>query len=264
MTPWKMFFYLASFAQCWGYNSNVLETALALSSAAYCPKDDYNMINIAGSFEYDSTLYDKRSDLLGFVGRAPSQKTIYVALRGTSSPMNWFRDFEFTHVAYESFPECNCSVHKGFYLSARGVSDDAVESVRRLRSWYPTDAVVVVGHSYGASTGQLVAMELVKAGIPAQVYNFGQPRVGDSAYSFFMTHRVELVRVTHNRDIVPHVPPASLNYQHSAGEIFEDESGNLHECVGGEDPKCSQQYSLSQGTVDDHMVYLGQPVECRL
>ena len=50
-------------------------------------------------------------------------------------------------------------------------------------------------------------MDLVKAGFEVSMINFGQPRVGDLAYSnFAKTILPESWRVVHNRDIVPHLP----------------------------------------------------------
>lgn len=264
MNLWKLGILMTSLFVS-GYDTETLYTSLTLSGDAYCHKELYNKVSLGGKFVYDSTIYDWRTDLQGFIGVVQEKKAIYVVLRGSSSPMNWFRDFEVAHVPYDTFPECNCSVHRGFYLSALGVKDDAITAVRRLRTADPTYSVHITGHSYAASCGQLLAMEFVKAGIPVSIYNFGQPRVGDASYSTFMTSAIDparIVRVTHARDIVPHVPTVDMGYLHSEGELFEDEFGELHSCIGGEDPACSQQYSFSQLSVDDHITYLGQPVGC--
>ena len=62
--------------------------------------------------------------------------------------------------------------------------------------------------------------------------------------------------------IVPHLPPMSIGYRHSSGEVFEDVGGALHTCSGDEDAKCSQQYRLIQTRADDHLYYLGFRVTC--
>ncbi|RYH30619.1 hypothetical protein EON65_04625 [archaeon] len=45
-------------------------------------------------------------------------------------------------------------------------------------------------------------MDLVKAGYPTTVYNFGQPRTGDKGYASFATGKVPTFRVVHNKDMV--------------------------------------------------------------
>jgi hypothetical protein len=106
-------------------------------------------------------------------------------------------------------------------------------------------------------------MELYKSGYHnVQVYNFGQPRIGDSSYASFVSTTLggKLFRFVHNRDIVPHVP--EVNYHHSCTEVFENVNGDLKTCSLCEDPSCSQQYSLVQTNADDHEYYLGYQVDC--
>jgi hypothetical protein len=98
---------------------NHLYTGVWLSGAAYCGKENYKNMNIGGSaigFVYKDTLYDIKTDIQGFIGTLSTDQTIYVVLRGSSSIMNWLDDFEIKLVHYMSYPECDCSVHNGFYM----------------------------------------------------------------------------------------------------------------------------------------------------
>ena len=251
------------------YNSTQLATGVWLSGAAYCGKENYNTMKLDGpakGFVYKDTLYDVKTDLQGYIGILPSTKSIYVVLRGSSSLMNWLADFEVRLVPYTTFPECDCEVHNGFYKSALGVTNKTIHSVKTLQRLHPTYSVIVTGHSYGASVGQLLAMELAKEGIKVKLYDYGQPRVGDSIYaSFVNTHISEYWRTTHNKDIVPHVPPIEgFGYLHSCREIFEDEYGELNLCSEAdcEDPKCSNQYKIRETNTDDHSYYLGHRLSC--
>jgi len=246
-----------------------LNTGVWLSGAAYCGKEKYGTMQLGGpayGFVYKDTLYDVKTDLQGYIGTLSTTKSIYVVLRGSSSTMNWLDDFEVKLVPYTSYPECDCKVHNGFYSSALGVSNKTIETIKSLIKIYPTYSVVVTGHSYGASCAQLIAMELENNGIQTKLYNYGQPRVGDSKYAGFVnTVITEYYRTTHNKDTVPHVPPMEgFGYLHSCREVFEDVNGNLKECseVNGEDPKCADQYSLAQTNTDDHSYYLGHHVSC--
>jgi hypothetical protein len=268
----KLFFILVSalfYNKVYSYNSAQLNTGIWLSSAAYCGKDKYQTMIITGpatGFTYKETLYDAKSDLQGFIGILSTTKSIYVVIRGSSSVMNWLDDFEVKLVPYDSFPECNCTVHTGFYKSALAVADKMILTVKSLQVKYPGYSVVATGHSYGASCGQLLGMELVKHGINVKIYNYGQPRVGDSKYAAFMNSKIkEYYRTTHNKDIVPHLPPIEgFGYYHSCGEIFEDSAGALSVCstTNCEDPKCADQYKLTETNGDDHSYYLGHHLSC--
>lgn len=109
---------------------------------------------------------------------------------------------------------------------------------------------------------QLTAMDLIKAGYAATVYNFGQPRVGDKTYASFATAKLPTWRVVHNKDIVPHLPfTTGMDYYHACREEFEDASGKVRTCdTTCEDKTCSDQYSTKQLNVDDHLTYLGFPI----
>ncbi len=268
-----LIFYLFLFStHSSAFDLRIANTSVWLSGAAYCGNDNYDNMIIGGTakgFVYFDTLYDIATDLQGFVGILPSTREIYVSLRGSSSAMNWLDDFEVKLVPYTTFPECNCQVHNGFYRSIKGIRERAIASVNALKKVYPLYSVVITGHSYGASTCQLLAMEFIAANITydLKIYNFGQPRVGDKIYSEFVNQHIgnNYYRFTHNRDIVPHVPPIKeFNYYHSCGEIFEEANGNLRECscIDCEDSTCADQYKLWQTTGDDHSIYLGHELSC--
>ena len=264
---------LSSTSMCinnaYAYNLDKAQTSVYLSGAAYCGKDSYETMKPTGpasGFVYQDTLYDVKTDLQGYTGYISSKKTIYVALRGSSSVLNWLDDFQIRLVDYISWPSCACNVHNGFYKSVQGVTNKTIHSVKMLKRRFPSYSVVMTGHSYGASTVQLLAMELEKEGIVTEIYNYGQPRVGDEKYAGFVNTVVkDYWRFTHNKDIVPHVPPTyKIGYLHSCREVFEDETGVLKMCseVDCEDPQCAGQYSITETNGDDHMYYLGHRIDC--
>jgi Lipase (class 3) len=262
-----LFFSFLSNTIC--YDSAQLNTGVWLSGAAYCGKDKYKSMIVGGpasGFTYKETLYDVKTDLQGYIGILPTTKSIYVVIRGSSSTMNWLDDFEVNLVPYNTFPECNCKVHNGFYRSALGVVNKTIDSVKGFIKLYPGYSVTVTGHSYGAACGQLIAMELVKNGINVKIYNYGQPRVGDTNYAAFVKTKItEYYRTTHNKDTVPHVPPTEgFGYLHSCREIFEDSTGKLNVCsaTNCEDPKCADQYTLIHTSTEDHSYYLGHHLSC--
>lgn len=238
-----------------------------LSAAAYCDKDSYNTMKLAGpasGFIVKDIIYEYKSDLQGYVGILPSQQKIYIVFRGSSSVRNWIEDLEIKKVDYDTFSECNCKVHDGFYKSTLNVIDQVTKSVKTLQKQYKYD-IIVTGHSYGAAVAQLTAMELYARGVDTAVYNFGQPLIGDRAYGEFVNTKIDnLWRIVHNKDMVPHIPSQEFGYQHSCQEVFEDEKGNIKLCskTNCDDPTCSQQYDLKETNVNDHEIYLGHTMNC--
>jgi len=240
-----------------------------LSGAAYCQKAEYTTMKFGGpatGFEVTHVLHNKTSDLHGFAGILPSTKTIYLVFRGTKSILNWMEDIEIQLVPY---PGCQSSgyVHRGFYESAIGIQEQTVNALINLLKIHPDYGVIVTGHSYGAAISQLIGIEMQKMVPGVEVYNFGQPRVGNANYSacvnqLFPDH---IYRFVHDRDIVPHLPTV-YRYTHTCREIFETADGDLVTCGNDgllcEDPACSSQYALEETAVEDHYVYLGHELAC--
>jgi hypothetical protein len=92
--------------------------------------------------------------------------------------------------------------------------------------------------------------------------------VGNDVYSAFTSsHLAQVSRLVHARDIVPHLPPRALGFQHEAQEIYypQDGPGSYTTCTGGpvpagsEDPNCSDGITLPL-SISDHNLYIGQPV----
>lgn len=242
-------------------------TSVWLSAATFCDKSTYLTRTFQGptkGFVATYVIHEDVTDVTGFIGYLPSDKSIYVVFRGSSSIQNWISDLDALKTAYTSFPECNCQVHKGFYSSEQRVISKVVNEVKRLQALKTDYQVKVTGHSLGAAIAQLTSMDLVKFGIPNSLYNFGQPRTGDKAYSDFATPKVPAWRVVHDKDQVPHLPfTTGMDYYHICREEFEDVNGNVKSCDSScEDKSCAAQYEFLQTNGDDHLVYLGLPMSC--
>lgn len=254
-------------------------TSLYLAIATFCPVEEYQSKTYVGpteGFVATRTIEDPKTDATGFVGYLPSDRSIYVALRGSSSKKNWYSDLTVGKMNYTTFPECDCEVATGFYKAALSIAGVVTAEVKSLRLQFPSYRVKLTGHSYGAALSQLLAMELLAAGVPCSVYNFGQPRTGDERYATFASSRPDLEtwRVVHNRDLVPHWPfNQGLGYFHVCREEFEDASGALRSCGGTpdepagfstcEDPACSDQFDQPRDwRPEQHMTYLGVPISC--
>lgn len=253
-----------------GASSHTFDTyfaniAVELSAQAYCSIENYKLMPMPTNIIVTDTLYDKVSDIQGYVAVDNTNEIIYVVFRGSSSILNWLDDFEIQKVPYISYPECNCTVHKGFYYATQHLKNATQDAVFRLINTYNYNTVIVTGHSLGAAISQLIGMELARYIRSPIIYNFGQPRIGDKIYAGFVnTQIIEMYRFTHNHDIVPRVPPRVLGYLHSCREIFEEENGELRECseVNCEDGTCSDQYTAKDLGIIDHSIYLGKVMTC--
>ena len=97
---------------------------------------------------------------VGFVGYLPSDKSIYVVFRGSSSIRNWITNLDAYKTSYTSYPACKCEVHKGFYGAEQIVIGGIISEVKRLKSIssLSTYSVKTTGHSLGAALAQLTAM----------------------------------------------------------------------------------------------------------
>ena len=86
-------------------------------------------------------------------------------------------------------------MHKGFcnyfdYLNQAGFSDH----LAALAAAHPTYPVVLTGHSLGAAIAVVAATYLVqsKHALGTIVYTYGQPRVGDFAFSQLFSDSVRV------------------------------------------------------------------------
>jgi Lipase (class 3) len=250
------------------WDLNIANTAVWLSGASYCGMENYKTMQLGGpatNFQVTNVLYDEETDLQGYIGLLKSTRMMYVVFRGSSSRLNWRADFEIIRRDYDTYPECECSVHTGFYKATENLKDETIYAVSNLKRETGYKTVIVTGHSLGAAVAQLMGMELTAVDIYNEVYNYGQPRIGNNKYAEFVNKIMKsLYRFTHDRDMVPHIPPRDVGYLHSCREIFEDKMGKLKECssVECEDPECADQYRLSQTNTDDHSYYLGHFLDC--
>ena len=179
----------------------------------------------------------------------PSQKSIYVVYRGSTSIADWANNLD---AILTSYPKCSgCEVHKGFYNAEQGVINYITDYVQTLRAKFPDYTVVVTGHSLGAAMATLTTLDFMDKGIsPIRMFNFGSPRVGNTKFAEYASGRIgDRNRNTHHKDMVPHVPMHE-RFTHISGEWYEDDAG-LHECTGYEDPNCAYQWNITH--IDDHM-----------
>jgi len=243
------------------FDWNFGNSSVWLSASAYCETKDYmsrQWKGAASGFVPTFVLDDKNTDTQGFIGYLPSQSSIYVVYRGSTSIGDWANNL---NAILTSYPKCSgCEVHKGFYNAEQGIISTIIAQVKGLQAQFPSYNVILSGHSLGAAITTLTALDFLDAGITnIRMFHFGSPRVGNTAFANFASSKiVDRNRNTHHKDMVPHIPMHE-RFTHISGEWYEDDSG-LHECVGLEDPKCSYQWHIT--SIDDHMNYLGLHMSC--
>eukprot|EP00475_Leptophrys_vorax_P043490 TRINITY_DN838_c0_g1_i3.p1 TRINITY_DN838_c0_g1~~TRINITY_DN838_c0_g1_i3.p1 ORF type:complete len:198 (-),score=35.22 TRINITY_DN838_c0_g1_i3:117-710(-) len=187
---------------------------------------------------------------------------VVVAFRGTKgrSIQDWIDNARFTKQT-AIFGGNSTSVHSGFLESYTRHRDAVYQAVMSLTNDYPGVPVVVTGHSLGGALAAICAMDVHYNFDVRDVYliNFGSPRVGDYAFSSLFQNGLKgrSWRVTHDHDIVPHVPIEAMDFHHIGTEVWYTSDNTYEICNGsGEDPNCSNSNHINL-SVADHMVYLG-------
>jgi len=257
------------------YSETRARTFLKFSSAAYCDEASIANWTCPDCLEADPTFTpkvftDRKTTTQAYVGRTHGETTqnIVVAFRGSTTLLNWVSNLDFPKT--DAYPKCNgCKVHEGFLLAWNSVRDPIIAEVKRLLAEEPKAQVFVTGHSLGAALAALCAVDLGASshslGFPIEgVYTFGQPRVGNQAFTdFYSTGNHVSWRVTHWRDPVPHLPLEKWDFHHTDNEVFYSKDSKTYTvCDGsGEDKKCSDRFLLDT-SIPDHLDYMGGPCTC--
>jgi len=248
--------------------------------SAYCPQpiEDISSSKLNGTlpgyvwrgetkgFVQSTVLQQDFYGMSGYIGFNPNHNAIIVAFRGTNDLPQVLVDLEFS-LEYVNYPHCDgCWVHEGFFKAEQSLIGDVQTEVQRLTTLYPDYTVYITGHSLGGAVTVLASLDLTLAGISGiQTYTFGSPRVGNDLFAQLVNKLLpNAIRVTHNKDIFPHLPFNNImGYFHTGTEIFEDAAGKLKECTSyAEDPTCADQFLPFECNILDHHVYLGIPVDC--
>lgn len=196
----------------------VANTSIWLSTATYCPTEIYRnrtFIGYSAGFVLTDSIISEQYDVQGFVGHMPSQKAIYVAYRGSSSIPNWLDNINTFSKDYKLC--AGCTVHTGFYQAEQIVIDSVEAMVRRQLTAHPNYRLIVTGHSLGAALATFTVLDLLSRNLTAQLMTFGSPRVGNRLFAEYASKVIaDSSRVTHYKDIVPHLP-WSERFQHISG-----------------------------------------------
>mmetsp|Transcript_21549 Transcript_21549/g.28061 ORF Transcript_21549/g.28061 Transcript_21549/m.28061 type:complete len:271 (-) Transcript_21549:188-1000(-) len=226
-----------------------------------CPSCDGNM--------EVTSIYNSTTDGNGFVGYTNDTNTIVISFAGTNplSIQDWIDDIDFIQTDFNGYGNINvddctdCEVHKGFYETYMSIADQVHNALDYYLSVHSDADIVVTGHSLGAAIAQHCAMDLTISDFNVKsLYNFGQPRTGNKQFSQYATKIMnnKIMRITHHKDPVPHLPLEAMGFYHEPTEIFYNELNNDYTICNssdGEDSSCSDKYYEDLNLLD-HLSYM--------
>jgi hypothetical protein len=258
------------------YSEDTAIKSVYLAGAAYCPETQLIGWNctvcesVMGEFHTTGVFHASATDGQAYVGYCPKLNAVVASIRGTESLANWIENLELSHafpVTAPSWMPQDIKIHKGFYsvyqdLTSVGMTDTMVNTIKA----HPNATILIVGHSLGGAIATMMASDLAANHniVADDVYTFGQPRVGNEAFAMWYRSTIDgHYRVTHYKDIVPHLPLKMMKYYHVATEVWYTTEtyapGGYTVCDGsGEDPKCAD--DEWGDSIDDHLCYMGMKI----
>eukprot|EP00898_Chlorokybus_atmophyticus_P005814 jgi/Chlat1/6233/Chrsp44S05763 len=173
-------------------------------------------------------------------GQAP---IVVVAFKGTqyNSLRTWIKNLDFLELDYGYPGVEGAKVHSGFFTSynftdlrpgvvsavtslqgnnnhGNGVNNHNNYIRTRVEANNGQKCIVVVGHSLGGAFAAFCALDLkLNFGYEnVKMVTFGQPRIGNRKFSEFFNSQIpNAMRMTHQSDPVPHLPPLlGKGYRH--------------------------------------------------
>lgn len=167
---------------------------------------------------------------------------LVLAFRGSSTPVDLDYDLDYVLVnpTLSNVACSGCQVHRGFQEAYLSLSSQVRSAVTAAQSQYPLSSLTITGHSLGAGLAALAAAEFAANGYLLNVYTYGEPRNGNSAWSKYVDSKLPLYnRVTHYNDGVPQIPPVLLGFAHHGTEYwisqeYNNNASTTFNCGGGE------------------------------
>lgn len=149
----------------------------------------------------------------------------WVTVRGTANIANAYADLKFA----EKFDhELRMNVHAGFDRAARECLPWLLERID------PERPVRLIGHSLGGAMAALLHAILESRGfVVLPAVTFGQPKITDAEGAAALAH-LELLRIIHDDDPVPLVPPVVVGvskvgiYHHFGPEVILEPNGRFY------------------------------------
>jgi hypothetical protein len=157
----------------------------------------------------------------GFVIREEATGAVLICLRGTQTPQEWLANFTAVPSDFSLVPGFGL-VHLGFEKMWSRVR----RSVQDALAGIGADVrVTALGHSLGGAMAALGAVDVKRnmGKTKVDLCTLGGPRAGKVGFRRNFNREIPAAfRVTNQFDIVPHVPPLVLGWNHIGEEIEVD------------------------------------------
>lgn len=159
-------------------------------------------------------------DAQGYLFRyKPSPAALVMAVRGTTSVMDWMCDADVKQTVLKSSEGAAiCRVHAGFHRQFQGLRAELDQQIRA--HLVKGGRLMCVGHSLGAAVATVAALYYASA-FPGQVQfaGFGSPRALDPAGAGLFEARIPDSRRVKNASdpVVSALPP--IDYKHVGREL---------------------------------------------
>ena len=192
------------------------------------------------------------SGIQGYTGFSKGLNAVIVAFRGSNNIQNWILNIGTTKSTYSLCS--NCAVHTGFNSGYNAVAAAVRSAVQNLKAKYRNTRLIVTGHSLGGALAILCTADLKNFfGTVDLTYTFGQPRVGNDAFSsWYQSQHPNTYRLVDYADIVPHLPPSSFGFLHSSNQIWYQRGMQSYTICEPESPSCANSIDRTSYSTDDH------------
>ena len=166
---------------------------------------------------------------------------LWVYFQGSSSLVDWYRNFLFTEKLYKLF-----RVHRGFYDAYSEVRNILLDKVMKTDKdgKFKYNHITIIGYSHGGALCQ-IAFEDVKYHRPnadIEGYAFESPRCLKVPKKYrFLWDGLYVIR--NNNDLITHLPPRLFGYHH-LGEMIKISGDTsivmkrLPKCIKSHYPEC--------------------------
>jgi len=121
-------------------------------------------------------------------------------------------------------------MHKGVHAAFEAIWDEVFVSFRLLS--HRNQPIFVAGHGIGGAFAVRAAQRLsVESLLPAGLYTFGAPRVGDAPFCEALRVRLagRIFRFVNEGDFIPRLPPRAWGYDHVGEVMYFDATGKRQE-----------------------------------
>jgi hypothetical protein len=245
-----------------------------LEKAVYCGEDSFNKWDVGDSvnksFKVNTSqvrfVHNATTNGAAGVGKMLEPAGCFVAMRGTVGDISSLLDAKFWLTDFGRASCVHCTVEFGFKENYESIKGGIFGALTEFGC--KDKPLFLTGHSLGAAGIQMLLFDVLDSGYTvSHMYALEAPRPGCPKFANSlrkMTQGLDTWRVSHYKDIVPHIPPSQLYYEHPLREIYYNhESGTHYSECGNEDASCSLQWWLWQTTPKDHTWYADiNPCHC--